>query len=236
MNWYGRRKGHAMGRMRSEALMRMETFSVNRWVHSWPKKIWLEVGFGFGEHLLTWLDAHQDHAILGSEVFENGLAHFIANLKPEDEHRCAIFPSPVQELLPRLPKEIFEGIIVFFPDPWPKKRHHKRRLVQGETLDTLVSLLKRGGQIRFASDDPDLVDFTLKALDQQPLLTWVSGLRTSQDPWPAWPTDWPTSRYYEKALARGVPCAHSLWIKKEAALFQIPQKRHNHPLMRALDL
>lgn len=215
MNWYGRRQGYAMGKKRTLALGRIDAFDVQRWHNAWPKKTWLEIGFGFGESLLSLLEQDREVSVIGCEVFKNGLAHCLANLKEEDTARVAFFSQPVQELLPFLPKESLEGVIVFFPDPWPKKRHHKRRLLQGATLDALVSLIKPGGEIRFASDHKDLVSFTVAILNGHTQLAWRCGLKTGEEEvWSPWPQDWPTSRYHEKATARGVPCAHSAWVKK----------------------
>lgn len=214
-NFYGRRKGRG-GKSIHEGLLSsaLDALTIEKWKKAWPSPLWMEIGFGFGHHLVSWLAHHPDSYGLGVEVFEAGIAHCVEGVG-ENADRCALFPAPVAELLPLLPDHILDGIFILFPDPWPKKRHHKRRLIQASFLDECDRLLKPQGVIRFASDHPELVEFTLTQFHNHEKFEWVEGARTGNPlEWPLWPKDWPTSRYHQKAIAQNKPCAAMVWQKR----------------------
>jgi tRNA (guanine-N7-)-methyltransferase len=191
---------------------RLKNLSIQRWQDQWPKELWLEIGFGSGEHLTQWLTLHPNRSVIGVEVFLNGLVNCMHAMPESLENRCAIFSNPVQELWPLLPESIFDGIILFFPDPWRKRRHHDRRMVQPEFLDLCARFIKPGGHFRFASDYKPLVEHMLRVFHNHPRWKWVDGAtKPEPESWPCWPESWPSSRYRDKALAQNIPCAFSLW-------------------------
>lgn len=212
--FYGRIKGR--GKNQDWIQERLPFLEVGRWGSSWPRPLWLEIGFGYGENLLAWMASHPQAFIIGVEVFQPGLAHFLSHLPIDEYPRCALFPHPVEILLPLLPAQSLECIFILFPDPWPKRRHAKRRLVQGALLQTFYHLLQPHGQIVFASDHADLVTFTLNQMEEHPGFHWKEGASTANPTdWPPWPESFPSSRYHQKAIARGQSCAYMVWEKVE---------------------
>jgi tRNA (guanine-N7-)-methyltransferase len=214
--FFGRRKGRGFrNNPYARILERLESLSVQRWQGQWPQELWLEIGFGSGEHLCQWLVQHPTRSVIGVEVFLNGLVHCVDSLPEHLEDRCAIFSDPIQALWPLLSESLLDGVILFFPDPWPKRRHQDRRMVQPNFLDQCAYCVKPGGAFHFASDHNPLIQHTLKTLHAHPRWHCVDGA-TSANPelWPSWPGDWPSSRYRDKALEKNIPCAFSIWQEK----------------------
>jgi tRNA (guanine-N7-)-methyltransferase len=203
--FYGRRKGRGLSnRLSEQAHMRLQHLSVDRWVHAWPEQVWLEIGFGFGEHLVDWLVLHPDRCIVGAEVFENGVVSCINKLPVQCENRVAIFNQPVAALFEKIPDNGLQGVIVRFPDPWPKRRHANRRLIQDAFLDQCAQKVRAGGTLYFASDHAQLVDFSCAILNRH--VRWTCVMQSTTRP-----QEWATSRYEDKALARGDVCHYSIW-------------------------
>lgn len=217
--FFGRRMGRPLTHDQSHILTEfLPKLTYERWINRWPLHTWMEIGFGYGDHLLSWLDTHPKQSIIGIEVFKNGVSHFVQKLHPSLHERCSIFYDPIQLLLPHIPDHSLEGIIIFFPDPWPKKKHHKRRLIQHDFLKHCARLLGDDGEIHFASDHPDLVNHVFKTLHESPDFSWKKGMQDPHTaPWPAWPLEVPPSRYCQKALKTGRPCAYTVWQKRQSA-------------------
>lgn len=112
-----------------------------------------------------------------------------------------IHMGDARDILAALPDASLGRVFVLFPDPWPKTRHHKRRFLQTEMLDTLARVMKQGAELRFASDDAPLFEFTLERLLAHPAFTWTAA--RAQD-WQSRPADWPQTRYEAKQL-HGAP-------------------------------
>jgi tRNA (guanine-N7-)-methyltransferase len=203
--FYGRRKGRGLSRIFAQrARMRLQHLSVDRWVHVWPERVWIEIGFGFGEHLVHWLALHPDRHIVGAEVFENGIVSCVNQLPVHDEGRVAIFDQPVAALLDTIPDQGLQGMIVRFPDPWPKRRHAGRRLIQDTFLDQWARKVCVGGELHFASDHRQLIDFSCAILKRHG--RWTCMMQTTTRP-----QGWATSRYEDKALNRGDVCHYGVW-------------------------
>jgi tRNA (guanine-N7-)-methyltransferase len=211
--FFGRYKGRKFSAQAHRRIMeRLDSLSVQRWRADYPKELWLEIGFGSGEHLCQWLTQHPTRSVIGVEVFLNGLIHCVDAIAPELEPRCSIFSQPIQELWPMLPEGLFDGIILFFPDPWPKRRHQDRRMVQHAFLNQCAKSVKPGGLFYFASDHQPLVAHSLEVFHAHPRWQFLEGASTAQPKgWPQWPENWPSSRYRDKALSLGIPCAFSVW-------------------------
>jgi tRNA (guanine-N7-)-methyltransferase len=165
-----------------------------------PQEVWLEIGFGGGEHLAEQARANRHAGIIGCEVFLNGIATLLAQVEAHDLGNVRIYPEDARDLLDRLPEASLDRVFLLFPDPWPKRRHAARRFIQTERLDQLARLLKPGGEFRVASDDPGYITWALAHLTAHPRFQWLA-----QGPrdWRERPADWPPTRYEAKALREG---------------------------------
>lgn len=167
------------------------------------RALWLEIGFGAGEHL-AWQARHRpDVTHLGVEPYLNGVASLLARVEAERLANVRICVDDARLVLRALPDAALERVHVLFPDPWPKRRHHKRRIVNPETVAQMARTLAPGGELRLASDDCDYVTWMLAALRGEPRLAWCA--RRAAD-WRERPADWPATRYEAKARAAGRVC------------------------------
>ena len=162
------------------------------------REVWLEIGFGAGEHLAAQAVAHPDIGFIGAEPFENGVAALLARVQAENLVNVRVFADDARLLMARLPDASVGRLFILFPDPWPKARHHKRRMVGPATLPEFARILKDGGELRFASDDADYVAWVLEHAGREPAFRLDSRERGS---------DWPDTRYQGKAEAAGRACA-----------------------------
>lgn len=160
----------------------------------------LEIGFGAGEHLIHEARAHPATGFIGVEPFLNGMASAVAAI---DEHAIAnvrLFGGDAAVLLDWLPAAALERIDLLYPDPWPKKRHWKRRFVNRDNLDRLARVLAVGGSFRFVSDIDSYVAWTLAHLLRRSDFVWTAG---RAEDWRRPFAGWPGTRYEAKALAAG---------------------------------
>lgn len=162
--------------------------------------LWLEVGFGSGEHLVAQAEAHSDIGMIGCEPFINGVAALLAQIETTDLHNIRILDDDARELFDVLPEASIGRAFVLFGDPWPKRRHAKRRFLGRKNLDSLARLMKDGTFLRFASDDMGYAVWTLEQLIAHPAFEWTA--RAAGD-WRTPPADWVETRYEAKARAAG---------------------------------
>ncbi len=162
--------------------------------------VWLELGFGGGEHLAALAAAHPGVGMLGAEGFENGVAKLLAEVERRGLANVRLFVDDARLLLAALEHRSVGRAFILFPDPWPKKRHQKRRLVSRETLDALAEVLADGAELRLATDDMDYARAMLEHATEHPAFRWVA--RDAGD-WRARTADWPPTRYERKAVAAG---------------------------------
>jgi len=163
------------------------------------RAVWLEVGFGGGEHLAARAEADPDIGIIGSEVFVNGVASLLRHVEERRLTNVRVFAEDVRLLLPALPDACLARVFVLFPDPWPKKRHAQRRFIGPENLPELARLLVDGGELRVATDDPTYQDWALEHLCASPDF---APARPLDERWTR-PADWAPTRYEAKALREG---------------------------------
>jgi len=223
-NLYGRRQGRPLraGRraLLEEALPRLEItlpedgrpLRPRELFDPLPEELFLEIGFGGGEHLAWQAARHPQAGFIGAEYFVTGVASLLGRLQEAGATAALrLYLGDARDLMELLPDALFDRIFILFPDPWPKRRHHKRRLIQGDTLDLLARLLKDGGELRFATDDPDYLAWSLQRLTAHPALAWqVAG----PDDWRRRPDDWPPTRYEEKALSAGRKAAYLRFLRR----------------------
>lgn len=167
--------------------------------------VWLEIGFGAGEHLLGQLRAHPDVGFIGCEPYLNGVAALFASLPPAHAPSVRIFTDDARLLLPALPDGALGRVYLLFPDPWPKRRHHRRRFISPRTIDALARVMREGAELRFASDHPEYVRWTLWQMTRRPEFCWLA---RRADDWRTPPRDWIDTRYAAKAAAQGAVCTH----------------------------
>ncbi|HEX6118748.1 MAG TPA: tRNA (guanine(46)-N(7))-methyltransferase TrmB [Dongiaceae bacterium] len=165
-----------------------------------PGQLWLEIGFGGGEHLAEQAHANPQVGLIGCEVFLNGIATLLTQVSALGLANVRIYPEDARNLLDALPDGSLDRVFLLFPDPWPKRRHASRRFIQPANLDLLARLLKPGAEFRFASDDPVLIGWALAHLVGHPAFAWAA--RGPGD-WRVRTPDWPGTRYESKALREG---------------------------------
>jgi tRNA (guanine-N7-)-methyltransferase len=170
-----------------------------------PSEKWLEIGFGGGEHLAWQAERHPDIGFVGAEYFFNGIASLLRHIDDRGLHNLRIYDGDVRDLLPRLADGAIARVFILFPDPWPKSRHNKRRLVQDETLDELARVMADDAELLLATDDPDYLSWMLEHLVRRRDFSWTA--RNAQD-WRDSPDDWQETRYERKAIEAGRQTAH----------------------------
>jgi tRNA (guanine-N7-)-methyltransferase len=176
-----------------------------------PRDLWLEIGFGYGEHLTHQAALHPDVGFIGIEPFINGIAVAAMAMVEQNVENIRIYPDDAMHLLPRFAPGSFSHIFLFFPDPWPKTRHHKRRFVQPETVAIFANLLKPGGILHMATDIPDLADWMIEHVTANPAFRWTEQ-RAADRITP--PKDWVTTKYQDKAIREGRSSQYMDFVKQ----------------------
>ena len=164
--------------------------------------IWLEIGFGGGEHMAEQAARHPDTLILGCEPFLTGVGSALRHIDQRGLRNVRVHAGDARPVLERLPDACLERVLVLFPDPWPKARHQKRRLVQAETLAEFARVLKPGGRFRFVTDWKDYAAWTLERALREPRLRWLA---EAADDWRLASGDHVVTRYEEKKLGDTAP-------------------------------
>jgi tRNA (guanine-N7-)-methyltransferase len=165
-----------------------------------PTETWLEIGFGGGEHLLAQAKARRDVGFIGCEPFINGVAKALAGIEEEKLSNIRLRAGDAGELIAALPDAALSRIFILYPDPWPKRRQNKRRLISERMLRALARVARPGAELRFATDIDDYAGWTLRRFLASEDFVWPA--RESDDwrlPWP----NWPGTRYEAKALREG---------------------------------
>ena len=160
-------------------------------------EVWLEIGFGGAEHMVGQAQQRPDVLILGAEPFQNGVASALRHIDEAGLSNVRLHDGDVRDMISHLPNGCLDRVFILFPDPWPKARHQKRRLLTTEMVTSLARILKLGGRLRFATDWADYADWTLERVLACNLFDWPA--RRSVD-WTDPPGDHITTRYEEKRL------------------------------------
>jgi tRNA (guanine-N7-)-methyltransferase len=208
---YGRRIGKPLSplraRMMEEALPRLALdlsvpapADLSTLFPGAPKSVRLEIGFGGGEHLVAEASRSLETGFIGVEPFVNGMAKMVTTIVDRGLSNVRLHAGDATPLLDWLPAASLERVDLLYPDPWPKKRHWKRRFVSKANLARLARALRPGGIFRVASDIPDYVTWTLAHAAQSPDFAWTA--ERARD-WEVPFADWPGTRYEAKALAAG---------------------------------
>jgi tRNA (guanine-N7-)-methyltransferase len=158
---------------------------------------WLEIGFGGGEHLAGQAALHPDVLLLGAEPYINGVGSGLRHIDEAGVANVRLHAGDVREVVAALPDASIVRVFILFPDPWPKTRHHKRRLVQEDFIAELARILRPGGRLRFATDWADYADWALERITRSAAFEWMA---ERADDWRAPPADHLTTRYEQKGL------------------------------------
>lgn len=159
------------------------------------RDVWLEVGFGGGEHVVHQAASNPDVGIIGCEPYINGVAMLLGKVRTAEVDNLRIYPGDVRDMFDVLPDASISKAFLLYPDPWPKARHHRRRFVTPEHLEPLIRVLKTGAEFRVATDIPDYVRQTLEEVPP-------AGFELVTQGGVAW-NDWISTRYEQKALREG---------------------------------
>tara|TARA_R110002096_G_scaffold87751_16_gene201313 strand:- start:1974 stop:2690 length:717 start_codon:yes stop_codon:yes gene_type:complete len=161
------------------------------------RPIWLEVGFGGGEHLVHMAARYPEMGIIGCEPFVNGVAMLLGKIRAAGVTNLAVHPGDARDLMDVLPDACIAKTFLNYPDPWPKQRHHRRRFVTPGYLVSLARVMRPGAVFRVATDIPDYVRQTLEEVPP----AGFDLIAQSDTPW----DDWISTRYEQKALREGRP-------------------------------
>ena len=215
---YGRRRGRAPSRRQAELwrdvlprvavdLAQPAPASLTDLFAPPVEDVWLEIGFGGGEHLVWQARANPGVGLIGCEPFQDGVVKVLGAIDAASETgalaNIRVLADDARPLLRWLPSASIGRAFVLFPDPWPKARHRKRRLVSEATLGELARVLRPGAELRLATDDGDYAGAMLLAIGRQAYFQWTAN---GPDDWRRRPADWPATRYEEKALREGRRC------------------------------
>jgi tRNA (guanine-N7-)-methyltransferase len=213
--FFGRRKGHPLrphhAALMAELLPRLAVdlgapapARLSDLFGHAPAEIGLEIGFGGGEHLAAQAAAHPDMGFIGCEPFVNGMAKALALIEAQKLGNIRLHFGDASDLLAWFPAAALARIDLLYPDPWPKRRHWKRRFVQETRIAALARVLRPGGLFRFATDWPDYAAWTLERLLRSPDFAWTAERADDwRQPW----AGFTRTRYETKAVAAGrAPC------------------------------
>ena len=166
------------------------------------KSIALEIGFGGGEHLLAQAAHNPDTLFIGVEPYINGVAKCLAGVDKQKLANIRLNTADARLLIKALPDHCLDAVFILFPDPWPKAKHNKRRLINLQTLSMLARVHKPGGRLLIASDHEDYCTWILEHLAVTPHYRWTA---QAQADWLTPPVDWTQTKYQRKTTAEGRP-------------------------------
>ena len=221
--WYGRRFGKKLGPTRQHRVDNLlpqlrvdpdacrDDPTLSRLFPTSPDDVWLEIGFGGGEHLAGQASNNPDIGFIGCEPFINGVASLLTEIEERGLENVRVFDEDARRLLDALPDQSMGRIFILFADPWPKSRHLRRRFISEKNLQQFSRLLKDDGELRFASDHMGYVSWTLEHLLKHPDFDWPA--RSPRD-WREQPVDWVETRYEVKAKKRGDHPAYLRFVRK----------------------
>ncbi len=172
--------------------------------------VWLEIGFGGGEHLVHMAALHPEFGFLGCEPFINGVAKAVSRIADQQLDNVRLYVGDAAALLERMPDACLARVHLFYPDPWPKRRHRERRLISDAALLRLARVMRKQSELRFVTDIDDYSGWTLARVSRSSHFRWNA--QSACDwrlPW----ADWVTTRYEEKALREGRKPSYFIFVR-----------------------
>ncbi len=226
--FYGRRKGHTLSQRQQglmDDLLPKLSVDVSDIVPSnldalalfseAQTKVWLEIGFGKGEHM-AWQAAHNpDVAFIGCEPYLNGIAGLLTHIDESDIDNIRIYGDDARHILTALPEASVDRLFLLHPDPWPKTRHAKRRFIGPKNLDEIARVLVDGGEFRVGTDHPVYREWTALQMAQREDFTWTAEIPSD---WAKRPDDWPETRYEIKSLKEGRPATYFRFVRSSRSI------------------
>ena len=209
---YGRRQGHAL--RQGQATLVEDLLPTLAVPEAGPldavrlfgddRPMWVEVGFGAGEHLAAQAEANPGVGLIGCEPFLNGVVGALGHIDRIGLPNVRLHMGDALDVLERLPDASLDRVFLLHPDPWPKARHAKRRFINPGPLDVIASKLKPGGEFRLGTDHDIYCRWALMQMAERSDFQWLA--ENSAD-WQSRPADWPQTRYEAKARRLG----HEVW-------------------------
>ncbi|MBT6093333.1 MAG: tRNA (guanosine(46)-N7)-methyltransferase TrmB [Rhodospirillaceae bacterium] len=211
--WYGRRHGRKLRPARQQLLdvalppIRVSlpdgdgAIDLAALFPEKPAALWMEIGFGTGEHLAALAAQYPDIGFIGCEPFVNGVASMLAKIEEQGLTNVRVFDDDVRLLMPHMPDASLQRLYVLFSDPWPKLRHHRRRISVPENLSQFARMMADNGTFLFATDQHDFAAWSLRHMLQEPGFEWTAQCRSD---WLTPPSDWQPTRYQLKARKKGL--------------------------------
>jgi tRNA (guanine-N7-)-methyltransferase len=163
-----------------------------------PQSLWMEIGFGSGEHLAMQAEQNPDVSMIGCEPYINGVVQLLKHVESQQLDNIRLWTDDAVQLLEQLPDQALGRLFILFPDPWPKVRHHKRRIISDNMLDLVAKKLQIGGELRLATDHVEYAEWMQEHLQRHPKFAASEDTHTP-------PADWIKTRYQEKAEKEGRP-------------------------------
>lgn len=222
--FFGRRKGRVIRKTKTTLLeaflpslrINEQTAFDKQTLFGRPvDQVYLEIGFGNGEHLAGQAKNNPEIGFVGAEVFQNGVANLLSlitgikttdelpeniTLEPGRSDNIRVFDDDIRLLFERIPNDFLDKVFILFPDPWPKKRHASRRIVNPENLAAIARILKKGGILRIATDHKVYKSWVLHQMHDCPDFEWTA--KCGED-WKNEPADWVQTKYQRKAIREG---------------------------------
>lgn len=201
---YGRRRGRKPSARQSQLLVEdlpRLTFDPATPPQGY-RQTWLEIGFGGGEHLLWQARQNPDVALIGCEPFEDGVIKVLTAVTTEELMNIRLHMGDAREIVRAIAPASIDRTFILFPDPWPKRKHRKRRLVNATLLALLARVMRPGAELRIGTDIGDYARTILEAFALEPRFRWTAA---SPEDWRIRPADWPETRYEAKAVREGRP-------------------------------
>jgi len=209
---YGRRQGHKLRQGQAALVEELlptlevpETGALDATLlFGDDRPLEFEIGFGSGEHLAGQAEARPDHGFVGCEPFINGVVGALMHVRDRDLSNVRLHMGDALEVLERFPDASLNRVYLLHPDPWPKARHAKRRMMNHGPMDLIARKLKPGCEFRLGTDDPTYCRWSMMVMDQRSDFEWQA---TFAQDFLTRPADWPETRYERKARRKG----HKVW-------------------------
>ena len=219
---YGRSSGHKLRKGQAELIETLlpaievpaDGELSSRVLFGDDRPLHLEIGFGSGEHLVCRADLLPDHGFIGAEPFLNGVATMLGHVRDQHLSNVRLWMGDAIDVLSRVPDDALTMIYLLHPDPWPKARHAKRRMMNDGPIDLISAKLKPGGEFRFATDHPIYLEWAMLVMRRH--AAQFEWLVDGPADWQGYPSGWPETRYAAKARREG-RTPHQFRYRRRAA-------------------